>query len=437
MKKEMLKKLTAGIVCGIMLVLPVVSFAADGFITPWNRTYNIDGSGDSALNIVDTANWTSKNPTTYDYVSVNAGGTAVIRDSYTDAEGNTIYDNATKTQGNKYIYLTSEGKTNKKGEIFSPGTLYANCAAVLSKKLDTAGANGGICHGKVRYELDVRIGGIDPATTDYSGTGIYISGYDASAATEDNKIPTIASLSFVRPKAAGVYAIGYTPENPSGTTYIRFALDEWYHYTIDVDVEKQTASFSVNILNPDAQIASDAKKAYSGSLKLSKKGIPAFTTVKVMGIKSGATSVDNISVTKETYVIKEVKSSDITVSEDSVTATVNIANDVYADKNFGSALATASPKVILATYDTNGALIDAGIGGTDFADNILRDKGADETDSNYKNHRKAFFTKDLTYKPVTVSVQRKDGTEISSTKVFVWNNMTDMFPYTAGTDGLK
>ena len=42
MKKEMFKKLTALAVCGIMLVLPVVSFAADGFITPWNSTFNFD-----------------------------------------------------------------------------------------------------------------------------------------------------------------------------------------------------------------------------------------------------------------------------------------------------------------------------------------------------------------------------------------------------------
>ncbi|UKI35878.1 MAG: hypothetical protein L6V93_17785 [Clostridiales bacterium] len=91
-------------------------------------------------------------------------------------------------------------------------------------------------------------------------------------------------------------------------------------------------------------------------------------------------------------------------------------------KTVGDAVNTVSPNVILALYDSNNALIDAEMKSIAFEGHSVT---AGETSQ-------AFFTKDLDYKDVTVTLPKTD--DVINAKVFVWNNMTDMFPYAVGDD---
>lgn len=417
MKKRLLKKITVSVVCGIMLVLPLVSFAADGFITPWTSTYNFDKA---SLSVEKAENYTSNWITGYNFVGVNAGATAVVRDGYVKDE-TMVYDGVDKTEGNKYIYYNSVGLRNKDNKIMSPGSLYINYSNYSDEKFTATKANGGICHGRVKYEFDIRIGELE-AVADYdTGTGVYIYGYNASAEADSGKLVELVNLPFKHSESQKSYYTSYTEVGAEKATSPGFALNEWYHYTIDVDVKNGTADIDITCENPSTTIPSSVRQSVSGKINLKTTGIPAFTTVKIVPAKGGATSIDNVSVTKETFVIGE-KNISVNDTDNTVTATVQIANDVYADKAVGGAVATTSPKVILATYGEGNELINANFESVEFTDH--------ELPSNATNaQKKEFFTKALDYKTVKVTVPKTD--KMFNARVFVWNNMTDMFPYTA------
>lgn len=416
MKKEMFKKLTALAVCGIMLVLPVVSFAADGFITPWNSTSDFKNT---VLDVKAPASYSSNWISAYNFVGVNAGATVIARDGY-EKDGETVYDGVSAIQGDKYLYYNSAGLKNSQGKIMSPGSLYVNYSLFSNDKLNATKANGGICHGKVTYEFDVRIGELD-AEGDYStDTGVFIYGYNAGGATDTDKYKRLVALPFKHNASQTSYYTSYTEVGASSATSPGLALNEWYHYTIAVDVNSGTADIDITCKNPTSTIPANLKQSASGTISLAATGIPAFTTIKIVPAKGGATSIDNVSVTKETYVIgaKEIAVD----NNNNITATVKIANDVYTDKTVGDAVNTVSPNVILALYDGNNALIDAEMKSITFEGHSVT---ASETSQ-------AFFTKDLDYKDVTVTLPKTD--DVINAKVFVWNNMTDMFPYTVGDD---
>ena len=177
--------------------------------------------------------------------------------------------------------------------------------------------------------------------------------------------------------------------------------------------------YDITCKNPTGTIPSNLRQSASATIPLITTGVPAFTTIKIVPAKGGATSIDNVSVTKETFVIGEKS---VTADGTNVTATVKIANDVYTDAKVGDTVSTVSPNVILALYDGSNALIDAEMKSIAFEGHSVT---ASETSQ-------AFFTKDLDYKDVTVTLPKTD--DVINAKVFVWNNMTDMFPYTVGDD---
>ncbi|UKI35879.1 MAG: hypothetical protein L6V93_17790 [Clostridiales bacterium] len=74
--------------------------------------------------------------------------------------------------------------------------MYVNYSLFSNDKLNATKANGGICHGKVTYEFDVRIGELD-AEGDYStDTGVFIYGYNAGGATDTDKYKRLVALPF-------------------------------------------------------------------------------------------------------------------------------------------------------------------------------------------------------------------------------------------------
>lgn len=429
MKKEMFKKLTALAVCGIMLVLPVVSFAANGFITPWNSTFNFDTA------TLDYTNNTSKTDVypkdssltadeQYDYMSEYSTVYGIVKDcravvqdhSSADADGEPVYDNVTKTEGNKYLYFD-----NNRSVAGRPGYFFHNIAESPSK---FTGINGGICHGMVTYELDLRLNNI--TKSDYSGVGVVdIFALSNNARTEFIKVK------MQHGDTGSYYFQAYNPNRVNsktgnaepgyeslGATIVK---DKWCHLKVTYEVGKNNVRYELYQYNDDGTLKLNGSKDW-GLEKADLADAPVLTTMRVTGSAWCDTSIDNVSVTKETFAIGEKK---ITADDTNITATVKIANDVYANANVGTAIAAKSPKVILAAYGENNALINAGFADVEFTGHELA-SGLTDTE------RQAFFTKDLDYKDVTVTLPKT--ADVINAKVFVWNNMTDMFPYTVGDD---
>ena len=411
MKKEMFKKLTALAVCGIMLVLPVVSFAADGFITPWNSTFNFDTA------TLDYTNETSSEAypgSAYKYMSdysavtiVNEHCSAIVRDSYTNDNGDPVYDNVTKTAGNKYLCLKN-GRTVEGGGV--SGTFFHNQATTSSLK----NVNGGICHGKVTYSIDLRLNNIKKTDT---GRGII-----KFFAYSNNVRQEFITVKLNTNESGSYYITGYNPtEKAYRSLGAGIPKDKWCRVKVTYEVGADNVKYELYHYDDNGKLSLKGTKEW-GLEKASLKGAPLLTTIQITGAGFCDTSIDNVSVTKETFAIGE---KNITADDTNVTATVKIANDVYANANVGTAIANTSPKVVLATYGENNALINANFADIEFTGHELA-SGLTDTE------RQAFFTKDLDYKDVTVTLPKTD--DVINAKVFVWNNMTDMFPYTVGDD---
>lgn len=419
MKKEMFKKLTALAVCGIVLVLPVVSFAANGFITPWNSTFNFDTATFSYIN--ETGKEAYPGTGTYRYMSdystvygVSANCSAIVRDSYTDERGNVVYDNVTKTEGNKYLYFD-----NNRSVAGRPGYFFHNIAESPSK---FTGINGGICHGKVTYELDLRFNNITQKDDNKKDGKDFISGALNIFALSNSKRTELITVRFLTNASGSYYFRGYNTEAKAWTSLGEaIAIDKWCHLKVTYEVGKNNVRYELYQYNDDGTMKLNGSREW-GLQDSSLVNAPVFTSMRISGAAWCDTSIDNVSVTKETFAIGE---KNITADDTNITATVKIANDVYANANVGTAIAAKSPKVILAAYGENNALINAGFADVEFTGHELA-SGLTDTE------RQAFFTKDLDYKDVTVTLPKT--ADVINAKVFVWNNMTDMFPYTVGDD---
>lgn len=419
MKKEMFKKLTALAICSIMLVLPTLSFAADGFITPWNSTYNFDSTTFESHTNPAGSNSQSPSNSTYPYMATYSylyllyeGCTAEVRDSYTDTVSNTVvYDNITKTQGNKYLYLKN-GRTLDGGGI--SGTFFHNIATNLAKSpytLNVANMNGGICHGKVTYTADIRLNNITKADSNKGLIKIF--------AYVDDKRADLIQLNLNTNASGSYYISAYNHIDKAYRSLGEgVGKDKWCRVKITYEVGKNNVKYELYHYDDNGKPALKGMKEWE--LKDSNLvNAPVMPTIQITGPANCDTSIDNVSVTKEMFAIDE-ESKNISVEGDTVTATVKIANDVYADKSFGSEITTTSPKVILATYGEGNGLINANFASVEFTDH--------ELPSNATNaQKKEFFTKALDYKDVTVTVPKTS--DMLNAKVFVWNNMTDMFPY--------
>ncbi len=414
MKKEMFKKLTALAVCGIMLVLPVVSFAADGFITPWNSTFNFDGATFSYIN--ETGSEAYPGSSTYKYMSdystvygVSANCSAIVRDSYTDESGNAVYDNVTKTEGNKYLYFDNNRTDEGRSGYF--------CHNIAENASTYSGINGGICHGKVTYELDLRFNNITQADNNTKGSGAL-----NIFALSNSQRTGLITVKFLTNASGSYYLRGYNTEAKAWTSLgAAIEKDKWCHLKVTYEVGKNNVRYELYQYNDNGTMKLNGTKDW-GLQDSSLVNAPVFTSMRISGAAWCDTSIDNVSVTKETFVIGEKS---ITADDSNVTATVKIANDVYANTRVGTAIANTSPKVVLATYGENNALINANFADIEFT-------GHELATGLTTAQRQAFFTKDLDYKDVTVTLPKTD--DVINAKVFVWNNMTDMFPYTVGDD---
>ena len=187
------------------------------------------------------------------------------------------------------------------------------------------------------------------------------------------------------------------------------------------EVGKNNVRYELYQYNDDGTMKLNGTKDW-GLQDSSLVNAPVFTSMRISGAAWCDTSIDNVSVTKETFVIGEKS---ITADDSNVTATVKIANDVYANTRVGTAIANTSPKVVLAAYGENNALINANFADIEFT-------GHELATGLTTAQRQAFFTQDLDYKDVTVTLPKTD--DVINAKVFVWNNMTDMFPYTVGDE---
>ncbi len=380
------------IICACATVAaPFAAAAQNGeIIKPWttvtdfnNSTFNTTYTDGDKTDI-----WFA----TYSKILIRKNCTAVARDGYTDANGNKVYDNVTGEQGNKYAYISyADGWTKpaKVSTTTNPGILYVN---------ETSKANGGLCYGAVRYELDIRMS--DFTEQDYS----YCDGIQIYNA--DNNVIVKMPISH------GSGSTWYF-RMPTGLSKSPAALNcgEWYHITIDANYADKTVKYTAKSYKDNSTSSGFAAGGSFTSSSLLK------TSITVQCPLYGNCSIDNVKVTKETYIV-----GDTNISEENseVNATVTVGNDVYADSNtqFGSAVDTVSPTVVFALYDSSKNLISV-----DYKTEVFDDHSKSGT----SDEMKTFLKTEIENKTIELSLAKPS--EAYTAAVYVLSDMGTLVPY--------
>ena len=415
MNKKILKSLISVFVATFMLTSSFAVFAADEIITPWNTTYNFDGATFTWDGTKATA--FNKHISTFTSVSPYNGCPAMVRDSYVDAEGNKVYDSVTKVAGDKYMYFSPKMTTvdETTGEetttIATTRTGYVYLNPVSSSSA-FKGMNGGLSYGRVAYEFDIRIDELTAA--DYTGGNVVFY------TSNNGSRKSLLSIALKHGNSGTwyiTYKNGSAEKSPAA-----FTCGDWMRFKVVVDVANGKYYLSYKPVSKVSGSTSQTQNIGPLDLPSSSVGFPAGTNISIDTPKYCATSVDNMSVTKETFVVDESKTA-ITLDGTNVNANVTIGNSVYAYSNqqFGDAVNMTSPVAILAVYNKDdGSLIEV-----DFKSVEYEDKHAVSSDAD----KEKYFKAAPEYKDMSLSV-REPSVEYEA-KVMVWNNMTEMVPYIA------
>ena len=415
MNKKILKRIVSVFEATHMLTSSFAVFAADGIISPWNTTYNFDGANFTwdGTKSTDWNNWIS----TYTQIVPYNKCPAAVRDSYLDAEGNKVYDSVTKVAGDKYMYFSPKMTTvdETTGEETTTiattrtGYVYFN---PVSSTPSFKGMNGGLSYGRVAYEFDIRIDELTAA--DWTGGNVVFY------TSNDGARKSLFSIALKHGNA-GTWYITYKNGSNSYSP-AAFTCGDWIRFKVVVDVANGEYYLSYKPVSKVTGSTSETKNYGPLALPDSSIGFPAGTNISIDTPKYCAFSVDNMSVTKETFVVDETKTT-ITPDGTNVNANVTIGNCVYADTNtqFGDPINTTSPVAILAVYSkADGSLIEVDFKSVEY-------EGTHNVSSNAD--RETYYKSAPDYKDISLSV--KEPSVEYDAKVLVWNNMTKMVPYTA------
>ena len=379
MNKKILKSLVSVFVATLMLTSSFAVFAADGIISPWNTTYdfNSDNKGNfseprTGPYVPSADSWSIWISTYTKLAAMKDTTWSILDHSTTDSEGTPIPDGVTGLTGDKYFAIDSKKQVvteDENGdEIVSdvlytgkdlPGCVYFN---FLDSGASTAksyiNVNGGMIYDKAVFECDIRVDEITSGAYGNNGGKIDIFAKNS----EYQRISAITIPIYHNEKGLSWYT-SYTTANGTSRGPSVNAGD-WMHVKINVDVKNGTYTFSIYPV--DKQNYTPIPGVGSGftsdvcNIKTSAKNLPLATTMIIAAPKAARTSIDNMSVTKETFVVDESKTT-ITPDGTNVNANVTIGNCVYADTNtqFGDAVKTTSPVAILAVYNKeDGSLIE-------------------------------------------------------------------------------
>lgn len=434
MNKKILKSLVSIFVATLMLTSSFAVFAADGIISPWNTTYDFNGNNQGNFSEPRTGPYVPSSDawsiwiSTYTKLAAMKDTTWSILDhSKTDSEGTPIPDGVTGLAGDKYFAIDAKkqvvtkdenGKESVSDVLYSgknlPGCAYFN--ALESNGNSYSNVNGGMIYDKAVFECDIRVDEI--TATAYNNDGGKIEIY---AKGSDYKRITAISIPIYHSNSGLSWYTSYT--NAQGTKSPSVNAGVWMHVKINVDVKKGTYTFSIYPVDkqnykPNTGVGSGFT-SNECNIKESAKNLPLATTMVITAPRAARTSIDNMSVTKETFVVDETKTA-IAADGTNVNASVTIGNCVYADANtqFGDTIKTTSPVAILALYNkADGSLIDV-----DF-DTVT-----------YENHNPSGDTdKDTYFKAApdyqTVSLSLAQPRVEYEAKVYVWDSMSGMVPY--------
>lgn len=390
------------IICACATVAaPFAAAAQSGdIIKPWTTVTDFNNSG---FNQTYTANGTKDIWfATYSKILIRTNCSAVARDGYTDANGNQVYDNVTGQPGNKYAYISyADGWTKPSSGNNNPGILYVN---------EKSKANGGLCYGSVRYEADIRY---DNTSENESGTngGIYI--YNSTNTTEVIKVPIAKT---------GSKKGWYIAQPTGGKSSPAANFDEWYHVVIGVDYATKRVSYTMTSYKTGKTVYTSGYGVSDGSTGTFTSTAPLKTTMEIRGLGYANLSVDNVNVTKETYILGETN---INADDSAVKATVTVGNDVYADSNtqFGSAVDTVSPTAVFALYDGSKNLISVDYKTQTFDDHSIL--GA-SNNSNSAEMR-ALFAREIDNKTIELSLAKPS--QAYTAAVYVLSDMGTLVPY--------
>lgn len=391
------------VICACATVAaPFAAAAQSGeIIKPWTTVYDFNSATFDYTTIAASADQWNQWPSTYTKVAVMKDCIAKVRDGYVGTDGETVYDGVTGTPGDKYAYFAYGENWIEPSSNKNTGYLYFN---------ETSKPNGGLCYGAVRYELDIRMSNF--TQTNYSCNGIQI--YNANDKDAVIKMPISHST-----------ATTWYFSMPTGLSKSPAALNcgEWYHITIDANYADKTVKYTAKSYK-DNSTQSGFTTTSASFTSLS----PLKTSVTVQCPLYGNCSIDNVKVTKETYIVGETN---INEENSEVKATVTVGNDVYADSNtqFGSAVDTVSPTVVLALYDGSKNLISVDYKTQTFDNHSIlgtnNNSALGTTDNSAE--MKALFAKEIDNKTIELSLAKPSETYTAA--VYVLSDMGTLVPY--------
>ncbi len=386
------------IICACATVAaPFAAAAQSGeIIKPWTTVNDFNSATfDYTSNASSATQW-SLWPSTYTKVAVMKNCIAKVRDGYVGTNGETMYDGVTGAQGDKYAYFAYSENWIEPSSNKNTGYLYFN---------DRSKPNGGFCYGAVRYELDIRVS--DLTKEDYSlCNGIQI--YNANDKDAVIKMP----ISHSNPTT-------WYFSKPTGLTVSPDALNcgEWYHVTIDANYADKTVKYTAKSYKDNSTKPGFTTR--SGSFTSSS---PLKTSVTVQCPLYGNCSIDNVKVTKETYIVGDTN---ISEENSAVKAKVTVGNDVYADSNtqFGSAVDTVSPTAVLALYDSDKNLISVDYKTQKFDKHSI----FGEKDNFNSDQMKELFAREIDNKTIELSLAKPS--QAYTAAVYVLSDMGTLVPY--------
>ena len=178
-------------------------------------------------------------------------------------------------------------------------------------------------------------------------------------------------------------------------------LGNWYTFKMDIDVPANTVVYSIY------NASGASVKSVSKALNKASQFVAPVLSLDSFNVYGFNIYLDDIKITRETFAVKSIET---TEEGSSVTATVQVANDVWDSKASVKAK-TAAPRLIVATYDSQGNLVGAG----------MSESG--------KIAAKTSATAELAYSTLTAAAAKpSDGN--FTIKTFLWSDMSSMTPYT-------
>ncbi len=203
--------------------------------------------------------------------------------------------------------------------------------------------------------------------------------------------------------------------------YTFLDFDAWYTYKVELNAQEKTVKYSVCDASGAEKLSFEtaAGKCYwynapdnSGYLQY---GILPWFTFSEMLPRGVDYYFDNMIIEKETFVTKDAS---ITSDDSKVTASVQIANDVYDATNASGDVsaypfktqttATAAPKLILAQYNETTKKLESV-----------------KISEDMTLPAKTIYDQAPDYKNLSVSDTKKEG---CTYKAFLWNNLNDATP---------